>query len=104
MQYSILQPTTFSLAGVELAYSDILEKPIDIVYSLAHTDVDDDKIGKRFDSLERDGWLHEAQAEYAFRLGRGMSIVPGFVFSFADLDGNASSYEGDELERGLRKS
>ncbi len=64
--------------------------------------MDDDDIEERFDSLARDGWLHQAQVEYAFSLGRGISIAPGFQFSVADLDGNANSYKGYNLRVGLR--
>ena len=59
--------------GTKLALSDILGTPTEASYALAHADVDDDEIGERFGSLERDGWLHEAQVGYAFRLSRGMS-------------------------------
>ncbi len=89
--------------GVKFTLSDILGTPTEMSYSFAHTDVDDDDIGKRFGSLERDGWLHKAGVEYGFPLGRGLSVVPGFEFSLADLDGNANSYKGYELKLGLRK-
>jgi len=89
--------------GAKLAFSDILGTPTEVSYSFANVDVDDDEIGRQFDTLERDGWLHEAQVEYAFPLGRGMSIVPGFEFSLGDLDGDANSYKGYELKLGLRK-
>lgn len=89
--------------GMKFAFSDILGTATKVSYSLAHVDVDDDEIGERFDSLERDGWLHEAQAGYTIPLGRGISIVPGFGFSLGDLEGNANSYKGYELKLGLRK-
>ncbi len=89
--------------GAKLEYSDILQTPLEVAYSLAHVDVEDDEIGKRFDALERDGWLHEARVAYGFPLGRGMSIVPSLAFSVGDLDGNANSYKGYEVKVGLRK-
>ncbi len=89
--------------GAKLEYSDILGTPVGVAYSVAHVDVDDDEIGARFDALERDGWVHEAEAEYPFPLGRGMSIVPSFQFTVGDLDGNANSYKGYQLKLGLRR-
>ena len=89
--------------GTRFTLSDFLGTPTELSYSLAHADVDDDDIGKRFHSLERDGWLHKARVEYGFTLSRGLSIAPGFEFSLVDLDGNASSYKGYELKLGLRK-
>jgi len=89
--------------GAKLAFSDILGTPTKVSYSLAHANVNDDEIGEIYDTLERDGWLHEAQIEYAIPFGRGMSIVPGFEFSLGDLDGDANSYKGYEFKLGLRK-
>lgn len=89
--------------GMKFAFSDILGTATKVSYSLAHVDVDDDEIGRRFDTLERDGWVHKAQAGYAIPLGRGMSIVPGFKFSLGDSDGDANSYRGYELKLALRK-
>lgn len=89
--------------GARLAYSDILGTPTKITYSFANADVDDDVIGERFASLKRDGWLHEAQIEYAIPVGRGMSLVPGFEVSLGDADGDAESYTGYALKLGLRK-
>ena len=89
--------------GAKLAYSDILGTPAKVSYSLANEDVDEDAIGERFATLERDGWLHEAQIEYAIPVGRGTSFVPGFEFSLGDLDGDANSYKGYEVKLGLRK-
>ncbi len=89
--------------GANIEYGDILGTPAKVSYSVANVDVDDDEIGDRFDALERDGWLHEAQMEYAFPVGKGMSIVPSLGFSVGDLDGNANSYKGYEFKLGLRK-
>ncbi len=89
--------------GAKLSYTDILGTPVKVSYSLANADVDDDEIGERFDTLERDGWLHEAQIAYAIPMGRGMSFVPSFEFSLGDLDGDANSYKGYELKLGLKK-
>jgi hypothetical protein len=88
--------------GAKLAYSDILGTRAKVSYSLANADVDDDDIGERFDTLERDGWLHEAQIAYAIPVGRGMSFVPGFEFSLGNLEGDANSYKGYEVKLGLR--
>ena len=89
--------------GAKLAYSDILGTPAKVSYSLANVDVDDDEIGERFDTLARDGWLHEAQLAYAITVGQGMSFVPSFKFSLGDLEGDANSYKGYEAKLGLRK-
>jgi hypothetical protein len=89
--------------GVKFAFTDILGTATRASYSLAHVDVDDDEIGQRYDTLERDGWIHKARAGYAITLGRGMSIVPGFEFSLDDSNGEANSYRGYELKLELRK-
>ena len=94
------QKTTY---GTKLEYSGILGTPAQVSYSVAQVDVDDDDIGDRFDALERDGWIHEAQLEYAFPVGKGVSVVPSLEFSVGDLDGNANSYKGYEFKLGLRK-
>ncbi len=94
------QKTTY---GVKLEYGDILGTPAQVSYSVAQVNIDDDDIGDRFDALERDGWLHEAQLKYAFPVGRGMSIVPSLELSVVDLDGNANSYKGYEFKLGLRR-
>lgn len=87
----------------KLVYSNILGTPTKVSYSLSNADVDDDEIGERFDVLERDSWLHEAQIEYAVPVGRGMSIVPSVEFSLDDSDGDGNSYKGYGLKLGLRK-
>lgn len=89
--------------GAKLVYSEILGTLTKVSYSLTYTDVADDEIGKRFDTLERDGWLHRARFEYAFDLGAGMSISPGLEFSLGNFDGDANSYKGSELKMELRK-
>ena len=89
--------------GAKLAFSNILGTPTSVSYSLAYADVDDDEIGESFDTLERDGWLHEAQIGYSIRVGRGLSIVPSFEFSLGDADGDANSYKGYALKMGVRK-
>ncbi len=89
--------------GAKLVYSNILGTPTKVSYSLANVDVDDDEIGERFDVLERDGWLHEAQIAYVMPVGRGMSFVPSFEFSLDDSDGDANSYKGYGLKLRLRK-
>ena len=71
--------TSRTTYGTRFTLSDILGTPTELSYSLAHADVDDDEIGERFGSLERDGWLHKARIEeradavenrFAFRLFR----------------------------------
>ena len=89
--------------GAKFAWSEMLGTPTKVSYALAYADVDDDEIGERFDTLERDGWLHEAQIEYAIPIGQRMSIVPSFELSLGDLDGDANSYKGYEVKLGLRK-
>jgi hypothetical protein len=70
---------------------------------LSREDVDDDDIGDRFDDLERDGYIHTAEVQYAFGLGRSMSLVPGFKLTIGDVDGEANAYTGYQFGLGLRK-
>ena len=66
-------------------------------------DVNVDDIGDRFDDLERDGYIHNADVEYTFRLGQTMSLAPNFELSIGDIDGEANAYTGYKFGLGFRK-
>ena len=83
----------------------VLGTPAKVSYSLANVDVDDDEIGARFDTLERDGWLHEAQiAGTVHAGGRGMSFVPTSNFrSRSSWMVMPTATRATRLKLGLRK-
>ena len=89
--------------GARIEYDKIADSPLKLAYAFSREDVDEDDIGDRFDDLERDGYIHSAEVEYAFALGRSFSLVPGFKFSIGDIDGEANAYTGYNFSIGLRK-
>jgi hypothetical protein len=89
--------------GARLEYDRVLGSHVNIAYSLSGEDVDEDDIGDRFEDLERDGFIHSAEAEYTFQLGPSVSLVPGFELAIGDIDGGANAYTGYRFRLGLRK-
>lgn len=78
--------------GVECAVGDF-----EASYEYDSVSVDDDLIGKRYESLKREGSIHTLSLEYEIEAGSGM-IVPGFTYTLADMDGKSNSYDGYEGE------
>ena len=95
--------TDKTVFGARFDYDRILGSRFNFAYSFSREDVDEDDIGDRFDDLERDGFVHSAEVEYGFRLGRSISLVPGFELNFGDMDGEANAYTGYNFSLGLRK-
>jgi len=89
--------------GTRLAYDQILGTGFKLSYAFSRVDVNVDDIGDRFNDLERDGCMHNAEVEYDFRLGQSMSLVPGFELSIGDIDGKANAYTGYKFGMGFRK-
>jgi len=89
--------------GARIEYDKIAGSPFRLAYSFSREDVDEDDIGDRFDDLERDGFIHSAEVEYALDLGGSTSLVPGFKLSIGDIDGEANAYTGYHFSLGLRK-
>ena len=89
--------------GARIAYDEILGTGFKLSYAFSRVDVNVDDIGDRFNDLERDGYLHNAEVEYAFRLGSAMALVPGFELSIGDLDGEANAYTGYTFGLGIRR-
>ncbi len=69
----------------------------EIAYEYDDIGIDDDLIGKRYESLKREGSIHTLSFEYEIQAGSGM-IVPGFTYQLADLDGKSNSYDSYEGE------
>ena len=89
--------------GTRITYDEILGTGLKLSYAFSRVDVNVDDIGDRFNDLERDGYLHSAEVEYAFRLGSTMSLVPGFELSIGDLDGEANASTGYTFGLGFRR-
>ena len=89
--------------GARMEYDKIAGSSFKLAYSFSREDVDEDEIGDRFDDLERDGFIHSAEVEYAFALGTSLSLVPGFKLAIGDIDGEANAYTGYHFSLGLRK-
>ncbi len=89
--------------GTRIDYDGILGSRFKLSYSFSRVDVNVDDIGDRFDDLEREGYLHNAEVEYTFRLGQTMSLTPNFGLSMGDIDGDANAYTGYTFGLGFRK-
>src|SRR5210317_502121 len=64
--------------GARFAYEEILGTGFKLSYAFSRIDVNVDDIGDRFKDLERDGYIHNAEVKYDFRLGQSVSLIPGF--------------------------
>ena len=80
--------------GTRFAYQQILGTGFGLSYTFSRIDVNVDDIGDRFNDLERDGYVHNAEVDYVFRLGETISLSPNFKLSIGDLDGEANAYTG----------
>ena len=89
--------------GARIEYDGILGTQFKLLYSFTRVDVNVDDIGDRFDDLERDGYIHNAEVEYKFRLGQTMSLAPNFALSVGDIDGDANAYIAYKFGLGVRK-
>ena len=89
--------------GARFAYEEILGTGFKLSYAFSRIDVNVDDIGNRFNDLERDGYIHNAEIKYDFRLGHSLSLIPGFELSIGDIDGEANAYTGYKFGLGFRK-
>ena len=89
--------------GARFAYQQILGTGFGLSYAWSRRDVNVDDIGDRFNDLERDGYIHNTEVEYVFRLGDTMSLSPDFKLSIGDLDGEANAYTGYQFGLGFQK-
>jgi hypothetical protein len=89
--------------GTRFAYEEIFGTGFKLSYAFSRIDVNVDDIGDRFKDLERDGYIHNAQVKYDFRLGQSVSLSPGFELSIGDIDGEANAYTGYQFGMGFRK-
>jgi hypothetical protein len=89
--------------GTRFAYEQILGTGFGLSYAFSRIDVNMDDIGDRFNDLERDGYIHNAEFKYVFRLGETLSLSPDLKLSIGDLDGKANAYTGYQFGLGFRK-
>ena len=89
--------------GTRFAYQQILGTGLGLSYTFSRIDINVDDIGDRFNDLERDGYVHNAEVDYVFRLGETISLSPNFKLSIGDLDGEANAYTGYQFGLGFRK-
>lgn len=82
--------------GGGLTYERILGTGLKLAYTYEKVDVDDDEIGALFDSLQRDGNIHDFGVSYSLNLGGGNILIPGFSYTMAEMDGDAQSHDGYE--------
>ena len=89
--------------GAKIDYTRILGTGWETGYNLKRIDIDDDDIGRRFDDLERDGWVHSLKLGYAVPLNDSWRLVPEAGFTIGDIDGDANRYYGYRFKLGLRR-
>jgi hypothetical protein len=89
--------------GIRFAYEEIFGTGFKLSYAFSRIDVNVDDIGDRFKDLERDGYIHNAEVKYDFRLGQSVSLIPGFELSIGDIDGEANAYRGYQFGLGFSK-
>jgi hypothetical protein len=89
--------------GTRIEYDKIIGSRFKLAYAFSRVDVNVDDIGDRFNDLERDGYIHNAEVEYDIRLGQSISLAPGFELSIGDIDGEANAYMGYQFGLGFRK-
>ena len=95
--------TNKDVYGAKIDYTRILGTGFEAGYRVETIDIDTDDIGRRFDELERDGWVHAFKLGYAHTLGDGWQVVPAAGFTLGDIDGDANRYRGYRLKIGLRR-
>ena len=95
--------TNKDVYGAKIDYTRILGTGFEAGYRVETIDIDTDDIGRRFDELERDGWVHAFKLGYAHTLGDGWQLVPAAGFTLGDIDGDANRYRGYRLKIGLRR-
>jgi hypothetical protein len=89
--------------GARFAYEEILGSGFKLFYAFSRVDVNEDDIGDRFNDLKRDGYNHSAEVEYDFKLGKTVTLSPGFELSIGDIDGDANAYTGYQFGLGFRR-
>ncbi|MGV7224474.1 MAG: DUF2860 family protein [Nitrospinales bacterium] len=89
--------------GTRFAYEGIFGSGFKLSYAFSRVDVKVDDIGDRFNDLERDGYIHNSEVEYGFKLGKTVTLSPGFELSIGDIDGEANAYTGYQFGLGFRK-
>ena len=89
--------------GARFAYEEILGSGFKLFYAFSRVDVNVDDIGDRFNDLERDGYNHNAEVEYDFKLGKTVTLSPGFELSIGDINGDANAYTGYQFGLGFRR-
>jgi hypothetical protein len=89
--------------GTRFAYEEIFGSGFKLSYAFSRVDVNVDDIGDRFNDLKRDGYIHNAEVEYDFKLGKTVTMLPGFELSIGDIEGEANAYTGYQFGLGFRK-
>jgi len=85
--------TKSAKAGFKVKYDNIGGTPHVAEIKVMGYNVDDDKIGERFDSMKRDGYSAEIGVGYHFKALSGQ-LTPTFSFKHDHRDGDAMSSKG----------
>jgi hypothetical protein len=74
-----------------------------LAYAVRGIDIDNDVIGDRIDTLERNGNIHTIESEYAVTLGQGLTVFPSLSYTQANIEGAANRYHGYGAEISLTR-
>ncbi len=85
--------TTDRSAGIKLTYEGIAGTPHLAVLKIMNHNIDGDKIGDRFSSMQRDGFTYDLSVGYDFMRAKG-KLTPFIGITRDDRDGEAQDNNG----------
>jgi hypothetical protein len=80
--------------GMKVALHEILDTGLNMSIKVVTKDVDDDQIGRLYNSLGRDGNLYVLSASYRFTPVSTFHVYPSVTVERGDFDGGSNSYKG----------
>jgi len=82
--------------GAIFDYDHILGTGFNFFYNFKRNDMDknDDVIGSLYPDLEREGFVHTAEFEYDFLMGKRHMFTPGLSLTKGDMEGKSNAYNG----------
>ena len=97
------EETDVTDAGLDVKWTGIGDSGFELQYRLNWLEVDNDAIGRRIESLRRDGQLHTISAGYALRIGRADVLIPGVDLTLGDIEGDSNRFNEWRLKVNYRR-
>jgi len=95
--------TNSVLYGTKLEWEGIIDSGLAVALTYDAVDVDNDLIGSVEPTLKRDGDTYGIEAEYKFRIGKGLSIEPGLKHLRGDMEGRANSFSSSSASLSIKR-